>query len=423
MALTAGARKPPALTVRTARRWARDNLFGSVANTALTVTTFLFVWFALIAIPGVVEFPPFGIVWFVVDAADWEVITANRKLFFIGRFPSDETWRLWVILLPLSGLAGMSWGLWSSIGRRLAAMFVIGVVLIFLFMAEDDVAFLTAGTIGLFVGGYVLGRLLAGSRYVALARNLAVGGWLLTFPLTMYLLTAGDDVDTLDWGGLLLTMMLAIVGIVASFPLALLLALGRASTFPVIRLFCVGYIELIRGVPLITLLFMAKFILPLMVKPERDSFLGIDLPFTVPGVEMDDVIRAMAAITIFSSAYLAEIIRGGLQAVPRGQVEAAQALGLGTTRILAFIVMPQALRAVIPALVGQFIALFKDTSLVVIVGLTELLKAAQQVTAQPDFIGRQTEALLFIALIYWVVAFSMSRASQQLERTLGVGER
>ena len=328
-----------------------------------------------------------------------------------------------MVLLPLSGLAGLSWGLWSSIGRRLAAMFVIGFVLIFLFMAEGDVALLTAGKIGLFIGGYVLGRLLAASRYLALARNLAVGGWLLTFPFTIFLLTAGDDVDTLDWGGLLLTMMLAIVGIVASFPLALLLALGRASTFPVIRLFCVGYIELIRGVPLITLLFMAKFILPLMVGTERDSFLGTDLPITIPGVELDDVLRAMAAITIFSSAYLAEIIRGGLQSVPKGQVEAAQALGLGTARILAFIVLPQALRAVIPALVGQFIALFKDTSLVVIVGLTELLKAAQQVTAQPDFIGKQAEALLFVALIYWVVAFSMSRASQQLERTLGVGER
>ncbi|MFB3052722.1 MAG: amino acid ABC transporter permease [Dehalococcoidia bacterium] len=412
MALISRAPKPPPLTLRIARRWARENLFGSFANAALTVITALIIGMIL-----------FAVLRFVFASAEWEVITTNRKLFFIGRFPADETWRLWVILLPLSGLAGLSWGLWSSIGRRLAAMFVIGVVLIFLFMAEGDVALLTAGTIGLFIGGYVLGRLLAASRYLALARNLAVGGWLLTFPFTIFLLTAGDDVDTLDWGGLLLTMMLAIVGIVASFPLALLLALGRASTFPVIRLFCVGYIELIRGVPLITLLFMAKFILPLMVGTERDSFLGTDLPITIPGVELDDVLRAMAAITIFSSAYLAEIIRGGLQSVPKGQMEAAQALGLGTARILAFIVVPQALRAVIPALVGQFIALFKDTSLVVIVGLTELLKAAQQVTAQPDFIGKQAEALLFVALIYWVVAFSMSRASQQLERTLGVGER
>jgi general L-amino acid transport system permease protein len=421
MALTARAPKPPPLTVRTARRWARENLFGSVANTALTVITFLFVWFAVIAIPGVVEFPPFGILWFVVDAADWEVVTANRKLFFIGRFPSDETWRLWVALFVFSGLAGLSWGLWSRIGPRLAGMAAVGLVLVFLFMAKGDVALLTAGTLGVFALTYTAGHAwLAPSRHQALARTVVVVSWLLSLALAGYLLRG---VDSLLWGGLLLTIILTVVGIVAAFPLGVLLAVGRASTFPVIRLFCVGYIELIRGVPLITILFMGKFILPLMVKPERDSFLGIDLPFTVPGVELDDVLRAMAAITIFSSAYLAEIVRGGLQAVPRGQVEAAQALGLGTTRILAFIVLPQALRAVIPALVGQLIALFKDTSLVVIVGLTELLKAAQQVTAQPDFIGRQTEALLFIALIYWVVAFSMSRASQQLERTLGVGER
>jgi general L-amino acid transport system permease protein len=160
-----------------------------------------------------------------------------------------------------------------------------------------------------------------------------------------------------------------------------------------------------------------------MVEPERGVplFAGIEIPVT--GVGLDDVTRAMVAITLFSGAYVAETVRGGLQAVPKGQIEAAQALGLGTIRILAFIVLPQALRAVIPALVGQFISLFKDTSLVVIVGLTELLKSAQQVTAQPAFIGRQAEALLFAALIYWIVAFSMSRTSQRLERTLGVGER
>ena len=408
MALISRAPKPPPLTLRIARCWARENLFGSFANASLTVITSLIIGIVL-----------FAVLRFVFASAEWEVITANRKLFFIGRFPADETWRIWIVLFTMSGLAGLSWGLWSSMGRGLAVMLVIGLVPVFLFMVEGESALLTAGTLGVFVLGYVLGHvLLAPGRYQGLARNLAVAGWLLSFPIIMYLLTAGDDVDSLNWGGLLLTLILAGVGIVASFPLALLLALGRASTFPVIRLFCVAYIELIRGVPLITLLFMAKFILPLMVAREGDvSLLGVKL------LEMNDVVRAMAAITIFSSAYLAEIIRGGLQAVPRGQVEAAQALGLGTARILALIVLPQALRAVIPALVGQFIALFKDTSLVVIVGLTELLKAAQQVTAQPDFIGRQAEALMFVALIYWVVAFSMSRASQQLERTLGVGER
>ena len=428
MALTAGPPVRPPLSVRRIRAWVRENLFGSFSNTALTVITSLILWVVLFGVDPLIDIATGsrpdhllgnGILRFIFDTAQWEVIIANRRLFFVGRFPSEETWRIWVILFTLSWLAGLSWGLWSSIGRRLAVMLAIGLVPVSVFMVEGESALLTAGTVGVFVLGYVIARrLLVPGSYQGLARNLAVAAWLLSFPLTMYLLTTGDAVDSLDWGGLLLTLILAVVGIVASFPLALLLALGRASSFPVIRLFCVGYIELIRGVPLITLLFMAKFILPLMVAQEGDvSLLGARL------LEMNDVVRAMAAITIFSSAYLAETIRGGLQAVPKGQVEAAQALGLGTSRILAFIVLPQALRAVIPALVGQFISLFKDTSLVTIVGLTELLGVAKQVTAQPDFIGRQAEALLFIALIYWVVAFSMSRSSQQLERTLGVGER
>ncbi len=390
-------------------RWARENLFSSPVNTVLTVVT-----------SGVIGFALLAILRFVFTSADWEVITVNRRLFFLGRFPSDETWRVWVILFLVSGLAGVSWGLWGTLAWRLAAMLVIGLVPVFLFIGGGDVALLTAGTVGLFALGYVVGRIwLAHSRYHGLARNLAVAGWLLAFPATMYLLGA---VDSLLWGGLLLTMLLAVVGIVASFPIGVLLALGRASTFPVIRLFCIGYIELIRGVPLITVLFMALFFLPLMVEPERSiALFGIEIPVT--GFEMDVVARAMAAITLFSAAYVAETVRGGLQAVPRGQVEAAQALGLGTLRIIGLIVLPQALRAVIPAMVGQFISLFKDTSLVGIVGLTELLGTARQVTAQPDFIGRQAEALLFVALVYWIVAFSMSRASQQVERTLGVGER
>ncbi len=164
---------------------------------------------------------------------------------------------------------------------------------------------------------------------------------------------------------------------------------------------------------------MAAFILPLALGPERDLSI-----FTfLTGWDLDLVLRVMVALIMFSSAYLAEIVRGGLQAVPRGQVDAAKALGLGTLRILALIVMPQALRAVIPALVSQFISLFKDTSLVFIVGLTDLLGVSRQVTGQLAFIGRQAEVLVFIALVYWVIAFSMSRASQQLEKNLGVGER
>ena len=282
---------------------------------------------------------------------------------------------------------------------------------------------------GLFALTHVVARrLLAPTSRLDLIRTLTVVAWLVAFSVAMFIL---GDVPRLLWGGLMLTLVLALVGIVASFPLGMLLAVGRASTFPVIRIFSVVYIEVIRGVPLITLLFMAQFILPLMIEPERNlsllgwevSILGRSIPLT--GYEMDDVVRALAAITLFSAAYLAEIIRGGLQAVPRGQVEAAQALGMSTPRILALIVLPQAVRAVIPAIVGQFISLFKDTSLVAVAGLgvTDLLRVTRTVTAQQDFIGKQAEVLLFAALIYWVIAFSMSRASQHLERTLGVGER
>ncbi|MCH8850861.1 MAG: amino acid ABC transporter permease, partial [Chloroflexi bacterium] len=295
---------------------------------------------------------------------------------------------------------------------------VLGLALVpvFLLIGGGEVALLTAGSVALFTLAYLAARTwVVRGRSVSWPRNIALLGWLLSFAVTMYLLSA---VDSRLWGGLLLTMILAVVGIVASFPFGVLLALGRASTFPVIRLFCTLYIEVMRGVPLVIVLFMAFFFLPLMLEADR-SMLG--LPVT--GIDLDVVQRAMIALTMFSAAYVAEIVRGGLQIVPRGQVEAAEALGLGTARILGLIVLPQALRAVIPALVGQFISLFKDTSLVLIMGLTELLAAARIVTAQQDFIGKQAESLLFVALIYWLIAFSMSRASQRLEQTLGVGER
>ncbi|MGH3092314.1 MAG: amino acid ABC transporter permease, partial [Gaiellaceae bacterium] len=178
-----------------------------------------------------------------------------------------------------------------------------------------------------------------------------------------------------------------------------------------VRVVCVAYIELIRGVPLITILFMGAFMLGFFLPPGTST----------PSLET----RALVALVIFTSAYVAEIVRGGLQAVPTGQVEAAHAVGLSTFKTMRLIVLPQALRAVIPALVGQFISLFKDTSLVAIIGLTELLGVAQAVTSQPDFVaqGLLFETLLFASLVYWAGSYSMSRESQRLERRLGVGER
>jgi len=206
--------------------------------------------------------------------------------------------------------------------------------------------------------------------------------------------------DTRRWGGLMLTIFLSLAGIVLSFPLGLLLALGRRSSLPVISQACTLYIEFVRGVPLITVLFMSQLLLPL-VSPGLADF--------------PNVLRATVGIILFSAAYLAENVRGGLQSVPKGQIEAATALSLSSSQIALFITLPQALRAVIPALVGQFISLFKDTSLVAIVGLQDLLGMAQVVYAQTEFIGLRRETLLFIALIYFTFSYSMGAISRQIE--------
>ena len=200
----------------------------------------------------------------------------------------------------------------------------------------------------------------------------------------------------------------SVVGILFSFPLGVMLALGRRSELPIIRLVSVAYIELVRGVPLITIFFMAQLMLPL---------------FLPPNWTVDRILRAMVAVTLFSAAYLAENVRGGLQAIPRGQFEAAHALGLSGAQTMIFIILPQALRLIIPILVGQFIAVFKDTALVAIVGLFDLVGIAKTVLAQPDFLGLQREVYVFVSLIYWVLSYGMSYLSQRLEEKLGVGKR
>jgi general L-amino acid transport system permease protein len=244
-------------------------------------------------------------------------------------------------------------------------------------------------------------------------RRLLTIAWLVSLPVT-FLLIAGFrgtplvSVSTNDWGGLLLTVLLATVAIVLSFPLGVLLALGRRSRLPVIRAISIGYIELIRGVPLVTILFMADLILPLFLPGEW---------------RLDRVARAMGGLTIFSAAYVAENVRGGLQAIPTGQVEAAQALGLSTVQANLTIVLPQALRSVIPANVGLFISLLKDTTLVAIIGLLELLSIGRAVLAQPTSLGARMEVYAFVAAVFFVLCYAMSQASYRIERALGVGTR
>jgi general L-amino acid transport system permease protein len=234
-------------------------------------------------------------------------------------------------------------------------------------------------------------------------------GWILAFPVVIVLLMAFGGVRAELWGGFLLNVLVAIVAIFASFPIGLLLALARRSALPVLSGFAVGAIELIRGVPLVTLLIFGELVLPLLLPP---------------GLALSSIVRAMTMFTIFSAAYVAEIVRGGLQGIPGGQFEAGRALGLSPTRLTALVVLPQALRSTIPAMISHFISLFKDTSLLAaLAGFAELLRNARRASAGLEFIGDQAEALVPAAFIFWVVAFSMARWSRRMERRLGVEER
>jgi general L-amino acid transport system permease protein len=257
------------------------------------------------------------------------------------------------------------------------------------------------------VGGFLLGYRRKWGRWVLVA-------WLVVFVLAVTLLQGFRGIAWLPeigsnlWGGLLLTFMLSLVSIVASFPLGVLLALGRRSQLPAVSFFSTVYIELVRGVPLVTILYMAQIMLPLFLPAE---------------LRIANVMRVIVGMTLFTAAYLAENVRGGLQAIPSGQIEAAQALGLNNAYVTLFIVLPQALRLVIPANVGLFISLFKDTTLAAIVGILELLSIGRSVLAQPEWLGRQTEVYLFIAAIFFVFSYVMSYASYRLEAALGVGKR
>jgi general L-amino acid transport system permease protein len=380
-------------------RWLQKNLFGSWSDVLLTVFASLLIYLAVKSL----------VTW-ALTAAEWEVISANIRLFMIGQYPPAQARRLWIALGFIMFLAGNSLGIWARKSSAAAiALMVLPALLALLPLGIDTRSWLVILTV-LGLAGWGMGR---SSRGVL--KRTVIAGWFISLPVFVLLtrgLTASGAaflpiVPTNLWGGLLLTLLLTVVGIMFSFPLGVLLALGRRSELPVVRLASVIYIELVRGVPLITILFMAQLMLPL---------------FLPTGWTVDRVVRAMVGITLFSAAYLAENVRGGLQAIPRGQYEAAYALGLSGAQTMLFIILPQALRVVIPILVGQFIALFKDTSLVAIVGLLDLVGIAKTVLAQPAFLGLQREVYVFISLIFWILSYGMSYLSRHLEVRLGVGE-
>jgi general L-amino acid transport system permease protein len=390
--------QPPRLSVGPLA-WLRKNLFSTWYNIALTL---LAVW----ALPALLK--P-AIQWATTEAR-WGVIGANLTLFMVGQYPRDQLGRVWLTIFVLAALIGLSWGVWKRAARGFA-LIALGAGAAFLLIAlyfQWDVwdEWLLVEVILLvfyFIGLY----LPRGALVAALA-------WLLYFPFIFLMIAGTKYIATLPpvgsnlWGGLLLTLLLTIVGNFGALPLGILLALGRRSKLPVIRYFSIGFIELIRGVPLLTILYTSSILLPL--------FLPID-------VRPDLVIRAMIGFIIFEAAYQAENVRGGLQAIDRGQYEAAHALGLNGAQTTILIILPQALRAVIPALFNSFISLFKDTSLVAIIGLFDVLRIARSILAQSEWLGTHREVFLFAFLIYWLFNLAFTYGSRRMEEALGVGKR
>ena len=389
----------PVAEPRSPGEWIRQNLFSSVLNGILTIVSGVFIAFVVYRLAG-----------FVFVSADWQVVRVNMKGYMVGAFPVEEAWRLWGSTYYVALLAGLSFGMsrravrWTPSRVVVAAVSAFVAVAILLFTVQTSlVRALAAGVLVALVIGVAGGRLLGHT----LRRPLLIA-WVLAFPIVIVLVRGFGGVPPSQWGGFFFNIIAATVGIFASFPLGIALALGRRSDLPAVRIVSVAFIELFRGVPLVAWLIFSKYVVDLLLPPQ------LILP---------DIIKAFIVMTLFSAAYVGEIVRGGLQGVPAGQYEAARALGLSTTALTALVVLPQALRTTIPAMIGHFISLFKDTSLFTAIEVTDLLAAARRSASSLEFFGRDMETLLFAALVFWVVAFSMSRWSQRLEVRLGVGVR
>jgi general L-amino acid transport system permease protein len=390
--------RPPPLAVGPLA-WLRKNLFSTWYNALFTIGAS---WLIVSAARSVLA-------WSQTEAR-WGVIEANLTLFMIGQYPREELWRIWLIIYLLAGLIGLSWGAWKNAARGFAVIALgagAGFALICLALGWD-------AWINWLIADAILVTLFLLARCLPRASLVTTAGWILFFP-GLFLLVAGSKsipalppVEMGAWSGLLLTLLLTIVGNFGSLPFGILLALGRRSKLPIVRTFSIGYIELIRGVPLVTVLYMADVLLPL--------FLPVD-------VRPDRVIRAMVGFIMFEAAYQAENVRGGLQSINRGQYEAASALGLNGTLTTTLIILPQALRAVIPALFNSFISLFKDTTLVAIIGLFDLLRMGKSAIAQPEWLGTHIEVYMFAFLVYWGFNLAFTYGSRRVEEALGVGKR
>ncbi|HSE74789.1 MAG TPA: amino acid ABC transporter permease [Dongiaceae bacterium] len=364
---------PPPVTETGMIGWVRHNLFATWFDTTLTILAIILIY---LIVPPFVNWAFLDATWTVPPdvttgtrgaqfsdcsanaGACWIFIQARLPQFFYGFYPEPERWRVNIVLIML-------------------AVSVYGLL----------------------------------SERV---KNKKLVGWFFfaVFPVVSFWLLLGglglSVVPTRLWGGFMLTVIISSVGIVFSLPLGILLALGRRSRLPVVHMLCVFFIEFARGVPLISILFMANVLLPL---------------FLPQGVNLDILLRILLGVTLFAAAYMAEVVRGGLQALPKGQYEGAMALGLGYWQLTRFIIMPQALRIAIPGIVNNFISLTQDTTLVAIVGLYDFLNIVRAGSRDSKWIGTEMEGYVFCAVVYFACCFAMSRYSMYLERKLHTGHK
>ncbi|HEY5716413.1 MAG TPA: amino acid ABC transporter permease [Psychromonas sp.] len=343
--------KPAPSTSKGVVFWLRENLFSNIGNSLLTL---LGIYIIYAILPPLLDWMIFDATWsgtkeeVVKGGARWIFIIEKFDQFIYGFYPEAQHWR-----------------------PNLVALLSIAFILAMNFIPNLKVKI----------------------------------GLMAVYPIICFVLIHGgmglEVVPTEQWGGLMLTILVATVGIIASFPIGVVLALGRQSDMPILKTLCVGFIEFVRGVPLITILFMASVVLPL---------------FFSDGIDFDKLLRALIGITLFQAAYIAEVIRGGLQAIPKGQYEASESLGLSYWQGMILIILPQALKISIPNLVGSFIALFKDTTLVLIIGLFDVLAMVTLTNSDSNWLGFEIEGYVFVTMIYWVFCFSMSQYSKSIER-------
>ncbi|EJW21779.1 hypothetical protein IMCC14465_01730 [alpha proteobacterium IMCC14465] len=350
--------------MRSILKWSRENLFATRMNAVMSV---LSIWLVYVAIEGVFSWALINASFIGTDKAScaanphgacWPFVTAKLNQFVYGNYPMGEQWRVNIVFA---------------------------------------------------LGAFGLGLLM--TKRVSFKKEVAVL-MLTVYPVLTFILLSGgflglSYVETNQWGGLLVTLVIAVTGIVVSLPLGILLALGRRSELPIIRIMSIGFIEFWRGVPLITVLFMASVMLPLFL-PE--------------GMNFDALLRCLIGVSMFASAYMAEVIRGGLQAIPKGQYEAAKSLGLSYWKSMRLIILPQALVVSIPGIVNTFIGLFKDTTLVMIVGIFDLLGIISFHFTDPNWTSPQVPitGFVFAGLVFWVFCFAMSHYSKSVERRFSV---